>query len=174
MRTVTGRLLGLLLIVLGAWGGIVAYVGPRIGFRMDSASAWDWTTPRWELHAAPGGAVVLGGLLLLVAAPRAIARLGALLALLGGMWLIVGPLFASMWLGKGAETQLASSTLSQAARPLGYHCGTGMLIVAVAAFAWAACAVLARVEPYPGAPGYRRDSVLEDSQLSTLLGNGDA
>src|SRR3954447_23635648 len=95
MRTVTSRLLGLLLILLGAWGGIVAYVGPRFDYRMDSGPAWDWTTAHWQLHAAPGGAVVLGGLLLLLATPRAVARLGAVLAILGGMWLVVGPLFAS-------------------------------------------------------------------------------
>lgn len=168
MRTVSARMLGLLLVVLGAWGGIVAFVGPRIGFRMDSAAAWDWTTSRWELHAAPGGAVVLGGLLLLVAAPRLVARFGALLAVLGGMWLVVGPLFASMWLGN-AETQLASSTLSQAARPLGYHYGTGILIIAFAAYAWARCTALVQVEPYPGRGAHRRDAILEDSELSTML-----
>jgi hypothetical protein len=169
MRTVTSRFIGFLLILLGAWGGIVAFAGPEIGFRMGSGKAWDWTTANWELHAAPGGAVVLGGLLLLVAAPRAIARFGAFLAILGGMWLVVGPLFASMWLGSGAETQIASSTLSQAARPLGYHYGTGLLIVAFAAYAWASCAAHVHAVPYPN--GARRDSVLEDSELSSLLGS---
>jgi hypothetical protein len=170
MRTITGRLLGLLLVLLGAWGGIVAYVGPRIGYRMDTGPAWDWTTAHWQLHAVPGGAVVLGGLLLLVATPSALARLGALLALLGGMWLVVGPLFASMWLGAGAETQLASSTLSQAARPLGYHYGTGILIVACAGYAWATCAAVAHVLPYPGRGAHRRDALIEESRLSTMLG----
>ena len=174
MRTTTGRMLGLPLVVLGAWAGIVAYVGPRIGFRMDGASAWEWTTARWELHAAPGGAVVLGGLLLLVAAPRVIARFGALLALLGGMWLVVGPLFASMWLGTSAETQLASSTLAQAARPLGYHYGTGLLIVAIAAYAWATCATLVHVMPYPGTGLHRRDADVEESRLSTMLSSDNS
>ena len=168
MRTVTARLLGLMLVLLGAWGGIVAYVGPRIGYRMDDGPAWDWTTAHWQLHAAPGGAVVLGGLLLLAAAPRVVARLGAVLAILGGMWLVVGPLFASMWLGSGAETQLASSTLSEALRPLGYHYGTGMLIIAAAAYAWASCAAYVHAVPYPG--GVHRDSIIENSELSTLLG----
>jgi len=169
MRTVTSRFIGFLLVLLGAWGGIVAFAGPALGFRMGSGRAWDWTTASGELHAAPGAAVVLGGLLLLAAAPRVLARLGALLAILGGMWLVVGPLFASMWLGSGAETQIASSTLSQAARPLGYHYGTGLLIVAFAAYAWASCAAYVRAVPYPN--DARRDSVLEDSELSTLLGS---
>jgi hypothetical protein len=171
MRTVTGRMLGFLLIVLGAWGGIVAYVGPRFDYRMGTASAWEWTEANWQLHAAPGAAVVLGGLLLLIASPRAIARFGAVLALLGGIWFVVGPLFASMWLDAAAETQLASATLSQALRPLGYHYGTGALIIAIAAYAWASCAAYVRTTPYPGGGSYRNDAELEDSRLSTMLRN---
>src|SRR2546423_9571440 len=127
MRSATTRMLGLLLMLLGAWGGIVVFVGPRFGYRMDSGPAWQWTTAHWELHAAPGAAVVIGGLLILAAGPG-LARLGALLATVGGMWFVVGPLFASMWLGANAETQVASNTLAEAARPLGYHYGTGLLI----------------------------------------------
>lgn len=171
MRTVTGRLLGLFLMLLGAWGGIVAFVGPTFGYRMGTASAWQWTTANAELHAAPGAAVVLGGLLLLIASPRAIARLGAVLALLGGMWFVVGPLFASMWLGDAAMTQVASTTWSELVRPLGYHYGTGVLIVAAAAYAWAACAAYVRATPYPGDSAYRGDATIEDSKLSQMLHN---
>ena len=171
MRTVTGRTLGFFLLLLGAWGGIVAYVGPLFDYRMGTGSAWEWTTANWELHAAPGAAVVLGGLLLLIASPRAIARLGAVLALLGGLWFVVGPLFASLWLGSAAETQVASTTLSDTLRPLGYHYGTAALIIAAAAYAWASCAAYVRVTPYPGAGGYRSDAEIEDSRLSTMLGN---
>lgn len=166
------RILGLLLVLLGAWGGIVAYVGPLFGYRMSSGPAWQWTTAHWQLHAAPGAAVVLGGLLILAAAPRVAARLGALLAVAGGMWLVVGPLFASMWLGPHSETQLASSNLEQVARPLGYHYGTGVLIVAVAAFAWAACAGYARSEPYPRSRQADVASTDED-QLTSILGHRD-
>jgi hypothetical protein len=165
MRTVTSRLIGLLLILLGAWGGIVAFAGPAIGFRMGNGPAWTWTTANWELHAAPGAAVV--------AAPRMIARFGAFLAVLGGMWLVVGPLFASIWLGSSAETKLASSTLAQAARPLGYHYGTGLLIVAFAAYAWALCSAYVHAVPYPGAGAHRRDAAVEESRLSTMLGTDD-
>ena len=148
MRRATTRLAGLLLVLLGAWGGVVAFVGPRLGYRMDTASAWQWTTARWELHAAPGAAVVLAGLLLLAGSVAA-ARLGALLGVLGGMWFVVGPLFASLWLGTNAETKVASNALSEAARPLGYHYGTGLLIVTFAAYAWGKLATRVSVAPYP-------------------------
>lgn len=166
MRTATARLLGFLVMLLGAWGGIVAYAGPRLHFRMAPGPAWQWTTAHWELHAAPGGAAVLGGLLLLIFAPRVPARFGALLALLAGAWFVVGPVLASMWLGAGAETQVASATLSGAARPLGYHYAVGGLIVAGAAYAWARCATLVRVLPYP--EGRRAGSVDED-QITSLI-----
>jgi len=170
MRTVTGRMLGLLLILLGAWGGIVAFVGPLFGYRMSPGPAWQWTTSHWELHAAPGGAIVLGGLLLLAATPRMAARFGAFLALLGGMWLVVGPLFASMWLGSNAETQVASSTLSEAARPLGYHYGTGILVVAVAAYALAVCAYVRAWAAYPRG-GAALGTTADDDRLSSILGD---
>ena len=164
MRT---RLLGVLLVLLGAWGGIVAYVGPRFGYRMSPGAAWQWTTAHWELHAAPGAAVVVGGLLVAVAAPRMLARLGAMLAVLAGFWLVLGPLFASLWLGSGGETQLASSTLNQAAR----HYGTGALIIAVAAYTWGACRAYTRMAPYST---HEPERVAEDDQLTAILGRGDA
>jgi hypothetical protein len=165
-------MLGLILMLLGAWGGIVAYVGPLFDYRMTPDPAWAWTTSHWELHAAPGAAVVLGGLLVLIASPRVIARLGAVLGLLGGLWLVVGPLFASMWLGADSETQVASTTLSQAVRPLGYHYGTGALIVAVAAYAWAACAAYARTLPYPD-DARRAPTTVEDDELASILGRDE-
>lgn len=152
------RLLGVLLVLLGAWGGIVAYVGPLFGYRMTSGPAWDWTTSHWELHAAPGAAVVVGGLLIIALAPLITARMGAVLAMAGGAWLIVGPLFASMWLGGNSETQVASASLNAAARPLGFHYGTGLLIVAVAAYAWGACRHFLRTAPYPADTGLHRRS----------------
>ncbi|HET6910812.1 MAG TPA: hypothetical protein VFH54_15890 [Mycobacteriales bacterium] len=174
------RLLGLLLVLLGAWGGIVAYVGPLFGYRMTPGPAWNWTTSHWELHAAPGAAVVVGGLLVLLAAPRIIARLGAILAMAGGAWLIVGPLFASLWLGANSETQLASASLHQAARPLGFHYGTGLLIVAVAAYAWGACQhFMRRGAAYPAeTPADRPSSTVRrippgemsgDDELTSIL-----
>ncbi len=149
MRTRRARLLGLIVVLLGAAGGIAPYAGPRLHYQMGTGAAWQWTTERWQLHAAPGAAVVLGGLLLLVAAPRAVARVGAVLALLGGAWFVVGPVFAPIWLGTISEGQVASATLRQAAHPLGYHYGTGLLIVAAAAYAWATCTAVTRTLAYP-------------------------
>ncbi|HEU5034341.1 MAG TPA: hypothetical protein VFT62_06240 [Mycobacteriales bacterium] len=159
----TLRTTGLLLVLLGAWGGIVSYVGPKFGYTMGSESGWQWTSANWQLHLVPGAAVVVGGLLLLAAAARESSiRLGGLLALLGGAWLVLGPLFASMWLGPfNAESNVASSTLAQVARPLGYHYGTGLLITALAAYALGRRIGVVRHGPYPseGRHAARTDTV---------------
>jgi hypothetical protein len=124
----TRRFTGLLLIVLGTWGGIIPYLGPSFGYRLDSTAAWTWTTAHAELSLGPGVAVVVAGLLVLAG-----SRVSALLALLGGTWFVLGPLFGSLWLGAG-QTRVDSGSLSQVWAPLGYHYGTGLVIVALAAF----------------------------------------
>lgn len=133
MFAVTRRFTGFLLVVLGAWAGIVPFVGPLFGYRMDPTPAWTWTTAHWELNAAPGALVVLAGLFLLLGR-RASAVLGGWLAMIGGAWLVVGPLFASLWLHHDGQTRIASATLMSAMRPLGYHYGTGLVIVALGAW----------------------------------------
>jgi hypothetical protein len=129
----TRRFTGLLIMLLGAWGGILPYVGPLFGYRMDNTGAWAWTTPHWELNLAAGALVFLGGMFILFGW-RPTAVFGGLLSLIGGAWLVVGPLFASIWLHTAAQTRVASSSWQAAMRPLGYHYGTGLVIVALSAW----------------------------------------
>jgi hypothetical protein len=126
------RFAGLLMILVGAWGGISPYLGPSIGYRLDTTPAWTWTTANWELNLAPGAAVVLAGLVVLFGG-RFSAWWAGVLALAGGSWFVLGPIFASMWLGP-AQARVASTSLSQVTGPLGYHYGTGLVIVVLAAW----------------------------------------
>lgn len=167
MRTMTLRTTGLLLTLLGAWGGIVSYVGPKFGYTMGSQSGWAWTSANWQLHLVPGAAVVIGGLMILTAAGRVSAiRTGGLLSVLGGAWLVLGPLFASMWLGPlGAETDTASLNLDQVARPLGYHYLTGLLIVGLAAYALGRRIIVDRDRLSRAYPNEPRHAVRADETL---------
>lgn len=156
MFAFTRRITGLMLLILGAWAAILPFVGPLFGFRMDGTPAWTWTNAHWQLNLAPGALAVLAGLLLLIGR-RASAVLGGWLAVIAGGWLVVGPLFASLWLSGAPQTQVASSTLDQAMRPLGYHYGTGLVIVLLGAWMIGRRVLLTRPAAGTGyAPMFRR------------------
>ena len=56
-----GAVTGLLLIVLGAWGALVAVGGPLFGYGYTPDAAWTMTVGRWTLQVLPGAAVFLAG-----------------------------------------------------------------------------------------------------------------
>lgn len=75
---------GFLLILLGAWGALIPFVGPFFDFAFSPDRAWTWTEARGWLQVLPGAVAVVGGLLLLVSRNRATAMFGAWLAVLAG------------------------------------------------------------------------------------------
>jgi hypothetical protein len=85
-----GAVSGLLLVILGAWGALIPFVGPRFNFAYTPDRAWAWSSARGWLEVLPGAATVLGGLLLIVAGNRVAAMLGGWLAVLAGAWFVVG------------------------------------------------------------------------------------
>lgn len=91
-----GALSGAALIVLGAWAGIVPFIGPYLNFAFTPAptSAWYWTADRGWLEVLPGAAAVLAGLILLLGANRVTMALASWLGVAAGAWLIVGPVIA--------------------------------------------------------------------------------
>ncbi len=120
---------GALIVLLGAFGLIIPFVGPLFDFGMGPEPAWVLTTSRLVRHVIPGVAVILGGLMLLPPrGGRASRWLGTALAFLGGAWLTVAPVV----LGPVSGGPIA---LTDVLRPLAYHYGTGLLVTALAAFA---------------------------------------
>src|ERR1700712_140264 len=81
-----GAFSGLLLIVLGAWGALVPFIGPYFNFAYRSDDTWVWTSARFWLEVLPGGVVALGGLLLLTSVNRFSGSIGGWLAAAGGVW----------------------------------------------------------------------------------------
>jgi hypothetical protein len=96
MATVTrvprsrGGVSGVLLILLGAWGGLAPFIGTYTHFGYTPDKAWAWTSGRLWLSIAPGAAALLGGLLAAAASHRGVGVTGAFLAVLGGVWFVVG------------------------------------------------------------------------------------
>src|SRR5258708_40219263 len=81
---------GLLLILLGAWGALIPFVGPYFHFAYTPDTAWAWTWGRFFLEIVPGVACALGGLILIISAFRPVAMFGAGLAAAAGAWVAVG------------------------------------------------------------------------------------
>ena len=139
-----GGVSGVLLILIGAWGGLAPFVGPYFRFAYTPDKAWAYTSGRLWLSIVPGAAALLGGLLVTGAAHRAVGCFGAFIAALGGAWFIVGgPVIAlavkSGSISPGAPLTGSLGSLSLATRlfleQFAFFTGIGVLILFFGALA---------------------------------------
>ena len=86
MRRSRGAASGFLLVLLGAWGALIPFIGPYFHYAYTPDAAWTYNTARLWLEILPGAAVFLGGILLMIATGRHVALFGALLAAAAGAW----------------------------------------------------------------------------------------
>src|SRR5215472_5857805 len=78
-RTRTALSAGTLLILLGAWGGLVPFVGPYLHYAYTPDKAWAYTSGRLWLEIVPALGAIAGGIIV-ISAFRSVALLGAFLA----------------------------------------------------------------------------------------------
>ena len=130
-----GALSGALLVLLGAWGGLIAFVGPYFHFAYTPGTAWTYTSGRLWLEILPGIATALGGLILLASRVRPVAIFGAWVAALGGAWFAVGRVLSPLWNAHGtvALGTPIGGTVTRALVELSYFTGLGVIIVFLAA-----------------------------------------
>jgi hypothetical protein len=139
-----GALSGLLLILLGAWGALIPFVGPYFHYAYTPDKAWQYTTGRLWLEILPGIAAALGGFIVLSSARRPLAILGAFVAALGGAWFVVGNLLSVLW-NHGipeAGIPVGGNLTRLALEDLGFFIGLGVIIVFFAALALGRFAVI--------------------------------
>jgi hypothetical protein len=131
-----GALSGLLLVLLGAWGALVPFVGPYFHYAYTPDTGWTYTSGRLWLEILPGVGTLLGGLIVLASAYRPVAHFGAWLAAVSGAWFVlggvVGPTWSGMHMDPGAPV---GGTTMRALEQIGFFTGLGVLIVAMAAVA---------------------------------------
>src|ERR1700758_1844127 len=127
----------LLLVLLGAWGALIPFIGPYFHYAYTPDKAWTYNTGRLWLEVLPGAAVFLGGFLLMIARGRHIALFGALLAAAAGAWFTLGPVLSPLWnhhVAMGGSP--ASATVyMRIMEQLGFFTALGVVIVFVAAMA---------------------------------------
>lgn len=125
-----------MLVVLGAWGGLIPFIGPYFGYAFGSHATWDYTANRLWLDILPGLAVVVGGLILMQSGHRASGTLGAWFAMAGGAWFAVGPAVSRLWEhGPGPIGVPLFGHVRQTFELIGYFYGLGALVMGLAAFA---------------------------------------
>ncbi len=143
---------GVLLILLGAWGGLAPFVGPYFHFAYSPDKAWAYTSGRLYLSIVPGAAALLGGLMVVSTGHRAVGVLGSLLAALGGVWFIVGGSVTVLVVKTGlirpgfpvaGPLGPLSSATRQFLEGLGFFTGVGVLILFFAALALGRFSVVA-------------------------------
>ncbi len=136
-----GAVSGTLLVLLGVWGTFVPFVGPYFDYAYTPDKAWDYTTGRLLLEVLPGVGAVLGGLLVLGSANRAIATLGGWLAALSGAWFVLGVPLSTIWEGPTVGEPIGGTT-RQALEYVGFFGGLGVAIVFLSTFALGRFAVV--------------------------------
>lgn len=140
-----GILGGLLVALLGIWGGIIPFVGPYFSYAYTPDKTWDYTSGRLYLEVLPGAAALLGGLIMMAAGSRHFAAFGAFLAIIGGAWFVLGNVFAPQWISANPAGVPASTGMTmRALEQFGFFSGLGIVIILLAAL------VAGRVTAVPG------------------------
>src|SRR5438445_3387825 len=130
-----GALTGVLLVILGLWGALVPFVGPYFNYQIGTTATWDWSAERLWLSVLPGAAAVIGGFILLYSVRRASASFGALLALAGGLWFVLGPTVSMLWNhGVIATGPAYGAKGTRVLEWIGFFYGTGALITLLASY----------------------------------------
>ena len=132
----TGALSGLLVIVLGVWGGLIPFIGPYFHYAFGGYKTWHYTSERLWLCIIPGVVAVIGGLMLLRSSRRSSGLLGGWLALAAGAWFAIGPTISLLWHHAGDPIGAPMGGYTrQTLEWLGYFTGLGVVIAALSAFA---------------------------------------
>jgi hypothetical protein len=164
-----GAASGLLLVLLGAWGGLIAFVGPYFHYAYTPDKAWAYTTDRLWLEIIPAAATVLGGLLLAVSRHRVEAMLGAWLAALSGAWFVAGTLVSPLWNNHvtAGGAPVGTTDLHRIVEQLGFFTGVGAVIIFIAAVALGRLSAVAG-EPVPVTrPARKTDDTVTTPTTST-------
>ncbi|HUJ07436.1 MAG TPA: hypothetical protein VLX31_15110 [Streptosporangiaceae bacterium] len=152
-----GAFSGVLLVLLGLWGGLIPLVGPYVNYAYSPDRAWTLTHGRIWLEILPAVGTLVGGLILLAARLRPFALFGASLAVLSGAWFAIGRVVEPLWSASPSAGTPVGGQLARTLEQVGLFTGLGLVIICVASAAIGRLSVVsvrdARVvKPAPAAP----------------------
>ncbi len=127
---------GVLLVLLGIWGGLIPLVGPYVHYAYTPNHTWTITSGRVWLEFLPAAGTLLGGLILLASRLRPMALLGGMLAVVSGAWFAVGGALAPLWTHNlHAQGFPIGGHIAKAMEQVGFFPGLGVAITCIAAIA---------------------------------------
>jgi len=129
-----GALTGFGLVLLGAWGALIPFIGPYFDYAFTPNKSWTWTAARFWLQVLPGAVTFFAGLILLMTAHRVVAWFAAWLAIAAGAWFVVGPLLAPLWRANYLGSPVGDRT-DVSVEQIGMFYGLGAAIILLAAMA---------------------------------------
>ncbi len=151
-----GAVSGVILILLGLWGGLAPFVGPYIHFGFTPDKAWAYTEGRLYYSVVPGAAALLGGLLVILTRNRGVGIAGGLLAALGGAWFALGNGFVITVLKRpsiSVGAPLAATALRAYLESIAFFGGLGLLVLFCGALAAGRFSMLAARDVAPAPEG---------------------
>jgi hypothetical protein len=139
-----GVVTGIIIFLLGVWGGIVPFVGPYFHYAFGTYASFHFTWERLWLDIVPGAAAIVGGALLILAASRPTGVFAGWLAAAAGAWFVVGVSLSTLWQGAGhfGIGPALGGRVHQAAEWVGFFYGLGATIILLAAFSMGRLSVL--------------------------------
>jgi hypothetical protein len=153
-RRMTATVVGAVAIAVGAWAGLVPYVGHALHYSADGSATWTWNLQHGLLSLMPGAVAIVGGAMLVAVgwvrreriSPIQTAGLAGAAALLGlsALWFLIGP---SVWpIYFTSHVLVAASPVRTFANVLGYYVAEGFVLAAIAGVAgsWAVRLLLRR------------------------------
>jgi hypothetical protein len=176
-----GGVCGVLLILLGLWGGLAPFIGPYFHFGYSPDKAWAYNSGRLYYSIIPAAAALVGGVLVTVTRNRAVGIGGGLIAALGGVWFVAGPGFDLNVLNRfvsygGPILRGTSGPLRSYLESISLFTGLGILILAVGGVAMGRLSLVAAKDVgdaddyYAGSPTASTASRPDLSQYPTTVG----
>jgi len=131
-----GAASGVLVVLLGIWGGLVPFVGASFGYAYTPNENWTMTWGRLWLELVPGAVAIVAGVVLIGCTTRSLGMLAGWIAAIAGAWFAIGPVVSRLATGESrAGAPVASSTTQAVLEEVGMFTGLGVVIVFFAAVA---------------------------------------